>query len=88
MDKPKRDFNTKVTYYLEDFSGKVRSKEVEVDLATIPDEELDRLIFHVPEATSEIVYRELYGQQNKKTKNQCKIDSSQTLVYFPRLESK
>jgi hypothetical protein len=62
MNKPERDFKTKVTYYLEDFSGKVRPKEVEVDLTTIPDEELDRLIFHVPEATSEIVYRELYGQ--------------------------
>lgn len=62
MDKPERDFNTKVVYYLEDFSGKRQPKKVQVDLSTIPDEELDQLIFHVPEATSEIVYRELYGQ--------------------------
>jgi hypothetical protein len=62
MDKPKRDFNTKVTYYLEDFSGKKAPKEVVVDLSELPNEELDQLLFHVPEATSEIVYRELYGQ--------------------------
>jgi hypothetical protein len=62
MIKPERDFNTAVTYYLEDFSGKRSPKLVKVDLSKIPDEELDRLIFHVPEATSEIVYRELYGQ--------------------------
>ena len=62
MSKSKRDFNTKITYYLEDFSGKKSPREVEVDLSKLPDEELDQLIFHVPEATSEIVYRELYGQ--------------------------
>lgn len=62
MSKPERDFNTKVTYYLEDFSGKKAPKEVEVDISKISDEELDQLLFHVPEATSEIVYRELYGQ--------------------------
>lgn len=62
MDKPKRDFNTKITYYLEDFSGAKAPREVEVDLSEISDKELDQLLFHVPEATSEIVYRELYGQ--------------------------
>lgn len=62
MDKPKRDFNTKITYYLEDFSGTKAPREVEVDLSEISDKELDQLLFHVPEATSEIVYRELYGQ--------------------------
>ena len=62
MNKPKRDFNTKITYYLEDFSGKTAPRDVEVDLSELPDEELDQLLFHVPEATSEIVYRELYGQ--------------------------
>lgn len=62
MAKPERDFNTKITYYLEDFSGKKAPKEVEVDISKISDEELDQLLFHVPEATSEIVYRELYGQ--------------------------
>lgn len=62
MAKPERDFNTKVTYYLEDFSGKSKPKEVEVDLSKLSNDELDQLLFHVPEATSEIVYRELYGQ--------------------------
>jgi hypothetical protein len=62
MDKPERDFNTKVVYYLEDFSGKKPPKKVEVDLTKLPGEELDQLLFHVPEATSELVYRELYGE--------------------------
>jgi hypothetical protein len=62
MDKPKRQHNTKVAYYVEDFSGASAPKEIEVDLSKIPDDELNQLIFHVPEATSEIVYRELYGQ--------------------------
>lgn len=62
MAKPERSHNTKVTYYLEDFSGEKAPREVEVDLSKLPDEELDRLLLQVPEATSEIVYRELYGQ--------------------------
>lgn len=62
MSKKERQHNTLVTYYLEDFSGKTSPKEVVVDLTKLPDEELDQLIFHVPEATSEIVYRELHGE--------------------------
>lgn len=62
MSKKERQHNTLVTYYLEDFSGKTAPKEIEVDLSEISDEDLDQLIFHIPEATSEIVHRELYSQ--------------------------
>jgi hypothetical protein len=62
MEKPERKHQTRVLYYVEDFSGEREPKEIEVDLSKISNEELDQLIFQVPEATSEIVYRELYGQ--------------------------
>lgn len=62
MAKPERQHKTKVTYYIEDFSGESEPREIEVDLTKISDEELNELIFHIPEATSELVHRELYGQ--------------------------
>lgn len=61
MAKPERSHKTKISYYLEDFTGEKDPKEVDLDISTISDDELSQLIFHVPEAVSEIVYRELYG---------------------------
>lgn len=62
MDKPERKHNTLVTFVADNVTGKSSDKEVTVDLSKISDDELDQLLFKVPEATSEIVYRELYGQ--------------------------
>lgn len=61
--KPKpegRQHRTKITYYSEDFVNK--PKEVTIDLSTMEDSELEQLVLQIPEAASELVYRELYGK--------------------------
>jgi hypothetical protein len=61
--KPKlegRQHRTKITYYSEDFINK--PKETTIDLSTMEDSELEQLVLQIPEAASELVYRELYGK--------------------------
>jgi hypothetical protein len=61
--KPKpegRQHRTKITYYSEDFINK--PKETTIDLSTMEDSELEQLVLQIPEAVSELVYRELYGK--------------------------
>lgn len=62
MQAPERKHKTLFTFVADNVTGETGDKEVTVDLSKISDDELDQLIFKIPEATSEIVYRELYGQ--------------------------
>jgi hypothetical protein len=57
-----RKHKTVFTFVADNVTGELGDKEVTIDLSKISDDELDQLIFKIPEATSEIVYREIYGQ--------------------------
>ena len=63
MPKLERNFRTKFEYTLDttDEKGPIKG---EIDLTTMSDEELAGLLFSIPEATSEIVYRELVKKAN------------------------
>jgi hypothetical protein len=62
MDKPERNFNTIFRVSIDDVTGLSQAKEVVIDISKISDDELDQLLFKFPEATQEIVYRELFGK--------------------------
>jgi hypothetical protein len=63
MPKLERNFRTKFSYTLDtsDENGPVKG---EIDLTTMSDDELSNLLFTIPEATSEIVFRELSKKVN------------------------
>lgn len=63
MPKLERNFRTKFAYTLDamDENGPVKG---EIDLTTMTDDELSDLLFTIPEATSELVYRELAKKVN------------------------
>lgn len=58
-----RTHKTKFSYTLDAFDEK-GAVVGELDLEKLTDEELSDLIFSIPEATSEIVYRELAKKVN------------------------
>ncbi len=62
MQKPERGYKTVFTVMLDDVTGASEPKELTIDISKISDDELDQLLFKFPEATQEIVYRELYGK--------------------------
>lgn len=63
MPELERNYRTKFSYTLDtsDENGPVKG---EIDLTTMTDSQLSELLFVIPEATSEIVYRELAKKVN------------------------
>lgn len=63
MPELERNFRTKFSYTLDatDENGPVKG---EIDLTAMTDDELSDLLFTIPEATSELVYRELAKKVN------------------------
>ncbi len=63
MAKLERTHRTIFPYTIDAFDEKGAVKG-ELDLTKLSDEELSDLVFSIPEATSEIVYRELAKETN------------------------